>query len=1380
MLSGFACLQLVGQEVANLPQIEPSHLTTFTFEDGLPICNGLAFKSKQGRIYITTCGTEQAEENTYLFEFDGTLTRKIPFHQILGDKNAIPVFSGMTDQGEIYGIIQGRNIWGQQVFIFGPQQQELTTFDLREQLSPSGFVWDIDHHPALGYTIYGFDQEQYHFFALKEGSIEKIGSLPANIIWTRETKFQIRALRQKEAIWLYEGPGSPLIRYDLKTQVLRKYDSTALNDAELSWFRINAIHSYNRKDVYIAAQASNEDYYLYKFNPAEDRFNRITPKGLPVKKPLSGARDAYTNSSYHFDAHGNIIINTLGYRSEFQSAFLLEAETGNKYDYSPVLQAVYQSLPKPRAVVKVINAEDFRKNLFISGWGGISFVTVKPFKAFQANAIGASRAIIPLTANQFFVNTEAAPNAILDLDKQTGAPYEEPTCLKELRIPSLTDMVADKEGKIYIPLFEEKLVQYDPNDQTCAVFPMDARPRRLTFLEDTRLAITDNNDQLFYYDLTTQRLQSAVVQDSTLNFQATVFQIKLLSDGFLWVGAGNGLWKVDPITNEAVQPHPNLSFQNDQVLYIDEGIDGNLWLGTRNSGLQIYNPQTGALKIIDNRQGLSNNTIVSILRDEEDIRWISTYNGINLVSPSGEFLAKIFAEDGLAGNEGNRYSSLRTAGGKLIFGTINGTTVIDPEMAKQQLFLEDSLKIFLTELTYFDKKSGQDTIQTYALNGPISLRLPAAQRFVKLRFALSDYQNNQENSYEYRFEEQGNGENTDWNFLGSRSELNLTNLPSGRYDLVIRGKNYRGQKTQKPIRISLNVKEFFYNTIWFYGLLFLFLSALPFFWLYKERYERSRLQKLVKERTAKIEAQAEQLKSLDEAKSRFFANISHEFRTPLTIISGMINQIRKNPDRWLDKGSKMIEKSNSNLLDLINQILDLQKLEAGHLTANLQLGDIIPFLRTIFEQFQAFAQSKQQELVFTTTTDSLEMDYDPEKTLRIVSNLLSNAIKYTPEKGQISFAVATTQTTEDQTLVLSITDSGIGIAEEKLSNIFDRFYQASTTQQPVEAGTGIGLSLTMELVKLLHGEIKVSSQMDRGTTFTVLLPIKRTAQRGIATDSLTIASRILGIQGVPKEEMGDKKDLPIALVVEDNPDVAQYLEICLEGKYQVQLAVNGQQGIHMGLEIVPDIIVSDVMMPKKNGFELCDTLKKDFRTSHVPIILLTAKSDVESRITGLKQGADDYLAKPFHEEELLVRMQNLLTLRRQLQARYASFETLEPSEDAVVQQEDAFITELQGILLEHLSEEAFGIPELCRAIGMSRTQLHNKIKSLTGKSTSHYIRAIRIHKAKELLASHPEFNITEVAFEIGFSNLKYFSKIFTEETGSSPSQYRKNNSSQQL
>jgi signal transduction histidine kinase/DNA-binding response OmpR family regulator len=533
--------------------------------------------------------------------------------------------------------------------------------------------------------------------------------------------------------------------------------------------------------------------------------------------------------------------------------------------------------------------------------------------------------------------------------------------------------------------------------------------------------------------------------------------------------------------------------------------------------------------------------------------------------------------------------------------------------------------------------------------------------------------------------------------------------------------------------------------------------------------------------------EAVSLRQLDRAKTRFYANISHEFRTPITLIMGMARKVRENPERWFREGLEIIVQNSQRLLNLTNQMLDLSKLEGGTLAINNRQGDVIAFFRALLEPFSWYAQSKNIQLHFLPGQEEIIMDFDSEKLTNICSNLLSNAINFTPEGGQIYFQVATQSVEGNPYLVIKVKDTGIGIAPEHLPFIFDRFFSSPTVPQVADwQGVGIGLALVKELAHLLNGEITVESQLGRGSVFTLQLPLLRHATLQHQPQQMDFKQWVAGYLPPNKKRPVDtpsaqpKSSLPIALVVEDKPDAVAYLKACLEGGYQVKTAENGAQGLEQALCLIPDIIICDVMMPVMDGFEMLERVKKDKRTSHIPIILLTARVDAASRLMGLEKGADAYLPKPFDDKELLLHSRKLIELRKKLQARYAQPSTIiELSADKILQTEDRFILEVHNILETHLGEESFGIPDLCQALAMSRAQLYRKFHALTNQPVSRYIRSFRLHKAKALLETS-SLNVTQVAVEVGFKSQSYFSRAFVEEFGFAPSTIRKKRQDSQL
>lgn len=526
--------------------------------------------------------------------------------------------------------------------------------------------------------------------------------------------------------------------------------------------------------------------------------------------------------------------------------------------------------------------------------------------------------------------------------------------------------------------------------------------------------------------------------------------------------------------------------------------------------------------------------------------------------------------------------------------------------------------------------------------------------------------------------------------------------------------------------------------------------------------------------------EANKQKELNEAKTKLFTNITHEFRTPLTIIQGMTDLIQKQPEEWLEEGTQKIRNNSFILLRLVNQMLDIAKIETGAMIVHLKQADIVSFLGYLTELFRSVAHEKNIKLSFSPGTSPVIMDFDPDKLVHIVSNLLANALKFTPDGGNV--VIKTCLNSKENMFTIQVTDTGKGIQPEHLNHIFDRFYQVENSSGSA-GGTGLGLALTKEIVEMLNGKISVESQPEMGTTFYVSLPVTRNAAKTeklnfteLLSDQIKTAVTGLKFQKSPPPEITmSVNDLPTLVVVEDSTDVSQYLKAILKQEYHVELAENGKTGLEKTLSLIPDIVLSDVMMPEMDGIEMLGKIKSDFRTSHIPVVLLTAKADIDSRLVGLERGADAYIAKPFNENELHIQLKNLVEQRKKLHERYASFAQFPETNDLAIKTEDTFMIKVRDILEKNLGNEDFGINELCRLLSVSHAQLYRKFKSISNQTIADYFKLLRLHKAKELL-SNPELNITQVAFSVGFKNLSHFSREFTRQFGKSPKEMRKQKS----
>ena len=533
----------------------------------------------------------------------------------------------------------------------------------------------------------------------------------------------------------------------------------------------------------------------------------------------------------------------------------------------------------------------------------------------------------------------------------------------------------------------------------------------------------------------------------------------------------------------------------------------------------------------------------------------------------------------------------------------------------------------------------------------------------------------------------------------------------------------------------------------------------------KEATNEMYIQKLQENQQLELERKdAMKYKEINEFKSQLYTNITHEFRTPLTVIMGMAEQLEENPKVKLHARLETIQRNGGQLLELVNQLLYLSKLEEGSLQIQMRQGKIINFLKYLTESYQSFALSKQRSLSFHSEVEiDFMMDYDAEKMQRILINLISNAIKFTPEFGQIKVSVK--KETTANLLKIRVKDTGQGIPEDALPHIFDRFYQVDSSNTRSVERTGIGLALVKEMTGLLDGKVVVESAVGKGTIFDLFFPIKNQAPVEKIEFDKILPPRLSDRKLVnEQEETLIENQNPILLIIEDNQDVAEYLQDCLSPHYQFIIAPNGKIGVEEALDKMPDIIISDVMMPEMDGFEVCEKLKNDPRTNHIPIILLTAKSSEDDRIEGLSKGADAYLNKPFNKEELMIRLEQLVVVRKNILEKNNLKDNESPK--------DEFLQKMKNVILENIENSDFDVTRLCKAMEMGRTQIHRKIKATTDLSTTKFIRSIRLQEGKKLIESST-LNISEVAYKVGYKNPANFSTHFKEYFGFTPSETHK-------
>lgn len=800
----------------------------------------------------------------------------------------------------------------------------------------------------------------------------------------------------------------------------------------------------------------------------------------------------------------------------------------------------------------------------------------------------------------------------------------------------------------------------------------------------------------------------------------------------------------------------------DDFYHFYQDTEGVFWLGTAGGGMLRWDTKTGKKQLLSRKHGLLSNFVYAVYEDDYGHLWLPTNLGIAQFDKQSLYVRRTWGlADGIAQNEFNRTSHHKGPDGTLYFGGLNGVTAFHPKdfyannaqsgNTRKSLVLSD-FKLFSGATEKLENRSAE-----LLASGKITLQ--PSDRYFQLAFALLDFFSPKKVTYSYKIE----GIDADWNIL-PEPLLRLSGLPYGTHRLKIRALSADGTWANNELDYQLAVRPPVYLRWWF---LLLAVGALLWGGFYIYRYQLNR---------GLAEKETQRLQQLDVFKSRFFTNISHEFRTPLTVILGMVESLKNDTGDQREKSAEIVRRNSRQLLNLVNQLLDLSRVELGKLQLAPANGDLATYLHFQLESFHSYAQSRGVSLQFQTELPHLPMAFDHEKMQTILTNLISNAIKFTPAGGQIALALHPypNHTQHPEQVLIELSDTGVGIPEDQLARIFDRFYQVDDSTTRKGEGSGIGLALVQELVKLMQGNITVSSKPGEGTAFRISLPFTpHSAQLQTHAGNQPVETFFSSPVQQAAANLPEHEDpRPLLLIVEDNPDVRFYITECVRVAYRTVLAENGAEGIRMALEWVPDLIISDVMMPEKDGYELCDTLKNDERTSHIPIILLTAKADSASRIAGIRRGADAYLAKPFNVEELLAHLQMLAERQKKMLAHFSKMPNAAPEAETHEQKaaydvEHAFIGKVRAIIEANFADENFALPQLCSELNMSRSQLFRKLKALVDVSPSDFIRNYRLQKAKTLLET-TDLTVSEVAWQVGYKDASHFSRSYQEMFGITP------------
>jgi signal transduction histidine kinase/ligand-binding sensor domain-containing protein/DNA-binding response OmpR family regulator len=944
-------------------------------------------------------------------------------------------------------------------------------------------------------------------------------------------------------------------------------------------------------------------------------------------------------------------------------------------------------------------------------------------------------------------------------------------------IPSnvITALFEDRDKNVWIGTYVNGMFRYNRKTGKFDAHYHSGTPQALSFdhisafVQDKNgiLWIATDGGGLNRFDPATKQIKHYKSGDESIRESCLsnnwVYALHLDKNNRIWIGTARGVNRFDPET----QTFSNASLLNtllsNKLIYtINEDSQGNLWLGGF-SGLYRIDKQTGEITRRTTLDGLPDNMINGIEIDSEQNLWLSTGNGLCRYNPQSNQYLNFYAKDGIQSNEFRRGSHYRGRDNRMYFGGINGLTHFVPPAPEQEHPL---LYLAFTHLLIYNEQVQvrKSPILEKALDESESIHLKYNQRSFTFRFAAIEYSTPQRVLYYTQME------NFDkyWRLVNTPDRsITYTNLNPGKYVFKVKATADGVHFLEREVKIIIEPP--FWLSIWAKISYIIILLLIAYFvYLY--------LENRIKER--RILMEKEQQKQLSESKLQFFTDISHEIRTPLTLILGPIEKLKEETkEEKMLSVYQIIHQNALRILRLVNQLMDLRAVDKGKLKLKVEPTSLQEFVGKIMDSFQELALTKQIDFNLILETQLPEVYIDRDCIDKVIFNLLSNAFKFTNQGGSITLFIGL----NEGKVEIRVEDTGIGIAKEYQAYIFDRFFQVRDHKVNTKMGTGIGLHLSKMMIELHRGEIFVESEPNQGCKFTIHLPLDKAAYKpeefGMTNGEATAMMVQPSFQTDDDPETGNEKkrntsNTPVVqtvLLVEDDVDILNYLDTELSPKYRIYRANNGKEGLGKALKHLPDIIVSDIVMPEMDGLTLCKLLKSNDKTCHIPIILLTAKTNVEQRIEGIEMGADSYIPKPFNLKHLETRIQKLIELRKKLKDKYSAGEK-EESNIKVVSADEKLLQKFNDKLRAQISNPDLSVESISKELGLSRVHLNRRLKIITNESPGNYIRRFRLKQAA-LLLTDKKMSIAEVAYAVGFSSHAYFSNIFKEHFGISPSEY---------
>ena len=1286
---------------------------------------------------------------------------------------------------------------GNKIKIFNKQNSALISNDIADILVDNkGRIWIATFGGGL--NLYNPSKDK---FVIYKNIANNLTSIPSNEL---NTLFE----DSKGTIWL--GTKNGISFFNEKKQIFKTFKFDSKNQFSISHNDVRSIYEDGDKNLWIGTFGGG----LNKFNPTTGAFYRIKSSssisadyiyavcGINKNQILIGTNgkglltfdvssSSFQKNKFTLDKPINIVLcikkaqnGTIWLGTDGFGLFKIDKinslhPTVNNYtnDFKS------ETSISGNAIYSLM--EDEHSNIWLgTAWNGVDVLSLnKEYTLIPSSNKGES----PISVLSIYKNKDAF---FMGLDGKGLAVFDEKTNVVKRYNKANRNSIGDdyiqyikeaKNGTLWIGSFANGLVNFNYKTGSFTSFkPAIGNPKSLSY-NDVRYVVEDEKNNIWiatwggglnYYNVTTKEFTSFKQKKGDQNSISSDNILSLQKDGdLIWVATfGGGVNLMNTKTKrfkvfKSIEGNKN-SISSDYVYSILKDRKRNIWIGTAGEGINLLDTKTKKITRFDNFKDIRYQTVTSIVEDNKGLIWFSTNQGIY----NFDYATKAFKNFSNLKEDYHINSCFKDEKGMLHFGGSKGVIKFNPETIK---VANVTPKVKFTSFKLFNKEVpiGENEVLKKDISYSENITLKHDQDVITFEFAAMLFPSSANCEYQIQMD----NFDKNWRSIGKEGSATYTNLSPGKYVFKVRSRELGSDWSNQYSSLNIKILKPFW-TEWWAFLIYAILGILilHIFIKYVISWEKMktdlRFEKFSHEKDVE----------LYNLKQDFFTNISHEIRTPVTLILSSVNKLLKTSDYAPESKQNplgTITKNGEYLLNLVNELLDFRKMEDNQIQLKVVKQDWVKFTKEIFLSFKEYAYQKDIKFEFESTNEKIELWFDKNQMEKVFYNLFSNALKFTNTGGSVKLSISET----DTEVQLELVDQGIGISKKHLSKIFNRFYQASEANSVNGAGFGLGLTISNEIIKLHQGEINVKSKKGSGSTFTIKLKKGNSFYNDSEIGGSETNDELIENYFTPKQNKvevltaGTSESVTkeqTLLIVEDNIDIGNYIVELLSDEFTIFQAFNGQEGLEMALEKSPDLIISDVMMPIMDGIELTHNLKSNVATSHIPVLLLTARASFRNKMEGFETGADDYVTKPFNESLLRARIKNILKNRSLLHEKFHSEDTTNIGEFVKNKKDQEFLENLAQFMESNIDSENLSAIIAAQQLGMSHSVLYKKLKTLTGLSLVEYIRDFRLKKAKQLLKTN-QFSISEVCYQVGYSDRKYFSKLFKERFGNPPTFYTK-------